>query len=181
MRALVIYESMWGNTARVARAIADGLSQGLAAAPGTESGLVETLEVGEAPRSLPEELDLLVVGGPTHAFSLSRHATRADALEQGATRATADPGLREWLEGLGYGPHQARVATFDTGVAKVRHLPGSAARKAMRMLRERGFDSAAHPRSFFVADLAGPVLDGELDQATEFGRALGAHQLAHRG
>ncbi|GAB2885290.1 flavodoxin family protein [Nocardioides pacificus] len=193
MRALVIFESMWGNSERVARAISEGLAEGLAGGPAGESAgesagasgavelvEVELLEVGAAPATLPEDLDLLVVGGPTHAFSLSRHSTRADALGKGATRPSAEPGLRDWLEGLGYGPHRAVVATFDTRVAQVKHLPGSAARKAMKMLRERGFDAVAHPKSFFVADMAGPLLDGEIEQARAWARDLGARQLVRQ-
>ena len=56
--ALVVFESMFGNTEAVANAIADGLK---------EQGAVRVVEVGEAPDGLPSGVDLLVVGGPTHA------------------------------------------------------------------------------------------------------------------
>ena len=60
MRALVVFESMFGNTEKIAGAVARGLQQ-----EGVDTGLVE---VRSAPRHLPADLDLLVVGGPTHAF-----------------------------------------------------------------------------------------------------------------
>src|SRR5690606_14826892 len=72
MRALVAFESMFGNTGLIAEAIADGLAR---------HGEVETAEVGTAPVLLPAEVDLLVVGGPTHAFGMSRPGTRSSAKE----------------------------------------------------------------------------------------------------
>ena len=86
MRGFVVYESHFGNTARIAQAVADGLKELLD---------VELHNVAEG--KLPEGADLLVMGGPTHAFSMSRATTRQDAVNQGAK---ADPtiGLREWLE-----------------------------------------------------------------------------------
>ncbi len=61
MRALVVYESMFGNTEAVARAVAGGLSGSME---------VEVYEVSRAPSPVTGPIDLLVVGGPTHAFSL---------------------------------------------------------------------------------------------------------------
>ena len=78
--------------------------------------------------------DVVVIGAPTHAFSLSRPSTRADAVRQGADPGRGVIGLREWLEEVrslqrGDGP---LVAIFDSKVAKARRWPGSAARSAAR-------------------------------------------------
>ncbi|MGH3368950.1 MAG: hypothetical protein ACRDPR_03025 [Nocardioidaceae bacterium] len=70
------------------------------------------------------------------------------------------------------GPHSEQVATFDTRVDKVRHLPGSAAKAAARALRRHGYRVSPAPESFFVADVSGPLLAGELERATEWGEAL---------
>ena len=79
-------------------------------------------------------------------------------------------GEREWLEALGStGP---AVATFDTRVDKVRHLPGSAAKAAAKLVRRSGHDLAARPESFYVADMAGPLVEGELDRARRWGESL---------
>jgi flavodoxin len=163
MTALIVFESMFGNTAAVAGAVANGLRECME---------VDVRHVSDAPDPHAKLYDLLVVGGPTHAFSMSRSKTRADAVRQGAD---ADPsiGLREWLAGLGVGPHSEYVAEFDTRVGKVRHLPGSAAHSAARVLHEHGFRSALGRASFFVADVAGPLLAGELERAREWGRTLG--------
>jgi hypothetical protein len=156
MRALVVYESMFGNTEQVARQVAEGLAR---------HGEVELREVSEAPARPDEGLDLLVLGAPTHAFSLSRPTTRQDAQRQGATHGTVATGLREWLAGLEAGAHHPQVATFDTRVSKVRMVPGSAARKAARVAAHLGYLSAHAPESFFVVDVDGPLAVGELDRA----------------
>jgi hypothetical protein len=169
MKALIVYETWFGNTEEVARAVAAGLEQHLE---------VEIVEVSAAPREITELFDLIVVGGPTHAFSLSRPSTRVDAVRQGAAHTDTTVGLREWLEALHAGPHSELVATFDTRVAKVRHLPGSAARRAAHLTKHSGYDAAAKPTSFYVADVAGPLLDGELARAEAWGDRLGREAQA---
>jgi hypothetical protein len=164
MKALVVYESLWGNTEQVARSIADGLALHLE---------VTVVEVSEAPEAIPEETALTVCGGPTHAFSLSRPQTRHDAFKQGATQGEEAMGLREWIGRLQHTAHAGPVVTFDTRVEKVRRLPGSAAKKASRLARREGFTVAAEPESFYVLDTEGPLLPGELDRARDWGVALG--------
>ncbi len=164
MQALVVFESMFGNTEMIARAVAAGLEESMA---------VETVEVGQAPVAIPDTVDLLVVGGPTHAFSLSRPATRAQAVEQGATHGSPATGLREWLGRLPHGSSAVAVATFDSRVDKVRKLPGSAAKKAAKLVRGLGFTPAGR-ESFFVEDTRGPLLPGEVERARAWGRGLAA-------
>jgi flavodoxin len=166
MRALVVYESMFGNTERVAREVAEGLAA---------HAIVEVRPIAEAPLEPDEALDLVVVGGPTHAFSLSRPSTREDARRQGAGAGADGPGLREWLDGLHAGAHHPRVAAFDTRVTKVRRIPGSAARKAAKVTGKLGYLSAERPESFFVEDTDGPLSDGELERARAWGDRIGAH------
>src|SRR5512141_1249355 len=148
MKALVVYESMFGNTKRVAQAVAHELGQQMT---------VEVHDVSDAPTRINDLVDLIVIGGPTHAFSLSRPNTRSDAVLRGAVAGSADYGLREWLEQLPTGPHSESIATFDTRVDKVRHLPGSAAKKADRIARAHGYPGALARESFYVADVDGPL------------------------
>ena len=169
MKALVVYESMFGNTEQVARAVARGLSDRME---------VELSEVSTAPAPLTELLDLIVVGAPTHAFSLSRPSTRADALRQGATQGQEANGLREWLGRLTRGPHSEMVAAFDTRVERVRHLPGSAAKRAGRVVDRLGYERIGR-ESFYVVDIGGPLEPGELARAEEWGRHL-ATEMALR-
>jgi hypothetical protein len=160
VRALVVYESMFGNTQEIAQAIADGLATRMP---------VEVVEVGFAPTVLDGEIGLLVAGGPTHAFGMSRPSTRADAAKQAEHRviSTGD-GLREWVELVS---GHAAVATFDTRVARPR-VPGSAARAAERRLRRRGFRVASKAASFYVQGTPGPLVPGETERARQWGEQL---------
>jgi len=166
MDAVVVYESMFGNSERVARAVAEGLGERVG---------VTVLDVDD-PAAAPEGLqdaDLLVAGGPTHAFGMTRPATRADAVQ----RATGDVsgrtrGLREWVESVPRQGDARLAATFDTRVTKVKPLPGSAARGAAKVLRRAGFRMLVAPASFYVGDVEGPLDDGELDRARAWGRSL---------
>jgi flavodoxin len=169
MKALVVYESMFGNTAEVARSVADGLADHLD---------VTVRAVADAPAQLTEPYDLVVVGGPTHALSMSRPSTRADAVEQGAPETVKETGIREWLDGLGDGPRTALFATFDTRAEKARHMPGSAAKKAARVARKQGFSLADKKKSFFVDGMQGPLEAGETSRARAWGERLGADVAA---
>lgn len=158
MKTLVVVESAFGNTRSVADAIAEGVG---------EATVVDVREADALP-----PCDLLVVGGPTHAFGMSRPSTRDEATKQGGHGGDADAvGLREWLDGLAVRPGQA-AAAFDTRVTRVRHLPGSAARKAAKALGRRGCQMVAPAESFYVEDVAGPLAEGELARARDWGREL---------
>jgi hypothetical protein len=165
MKALVVFESMFGNTQLIASAIAEGL------APRMQ---VDLVEVGGAPAALDGDLDLLVVGGPTHAFGMSRPGTRQSAAEQAKHGlVSAGTGLREWLGALPKDSSHLAAATFDTRIAKP-HLPGSAAAAAGKRLRRLGFRVVVPPASFSVDGTTGPLLDGELERARGWGEALAA-------
>ncbi|MFC6421602.1 flavodoxin domain-containing protein [Ornithinimicrobium tianjinense] len=156
--ALVVYESAWGNTRTVAEAVADGLREHVD---------TEVVDIGSAPPLEDVRADLLVVGAPTHAFGLSRPATRADAHSKGG--ADVSSGVREWLDAAGH--CERPVATFDT---HIRHpnLPGTASKVAARRLRRLGCDLVAEPEVFWVATTEGPLLDGEVERAHAWGAAL---------
>ena len=162
MHAVVVFETLWGNTEQVAREIAEGI--GLEAA--------EMVEAVSAPAVLETDVDLLVVGGPTHAFSMSSEKTRESAKQQGATNIPLR-GIREWIASLSSPGRDVLVATFDTRVTSPR-LPGSAAKKAMKRLVALGFRPVAKPESFGVHGYSGPVTDGELERARRWGERLGA-------
>ena len=162
MRALVVVESMFGNTVDVGQAVADGLSSRMQ---------VDLVPVTEAPAQVDPEVRLLVVGGPTHAFGLSRESTREDAVRQGGHPSGGpDTGLREWLATLAPTSSGAASAAFDTRVKK-RGVPGSAARGAEKRLAKLGY--AQGPTvSFWVNGVSGPLLAGELDRARAWGEEL---------
>jgi hypothetical protein len=165
VRALVVYESMFGNTEAVALAIVDGLrSTGV---------VVDAEEVGSAPPRPDEGVSLLIVGGPTHALGLSRAGTRSSAQEQaGRPVVSQTVGLRDWLAALPARSRPIPAAAFDTHID--RPVPGSAGHAAQRRLRARGYRIASPAESFYVSDVAGPLLEGELERARDWGASLGA-------
>jgi hypothetical protein len=165
-RALVIYESMYGNTEQVGRAIAAGLSELMA---------VDVVEVGTAPVTVAPDVGLIVVGGPTHAFGMSSPGTRAAAAkETESPLVSSGIGVREWLDLLEPPGGSSAAAAYDTHVDHprlLRHV-GSAAAAIAKHLDRLGFEIAAEPEHFWVSGTLGPLADGELERAREFGRSL---------
>lgn len=170
MKTVIVYESMFGNTERFATEIRDTLR-----AAGESVALADIRNVR------PYDLlgsDLLVVGAPTHAFSMSRPSTRDEAVHRGADPGRAVLGMREWLTLLDDGfpacADRPLVAVFDTRVSRVRRFPGSAAHRAARVLRAQGFRMATEPHSFYVDDVTGPPSEGELAEARQWATQLPA-------
>lgn len=165
-RALVVYESMYGNTATIARAIGDGLGSGLAG---------DVVEVGAAPTVIDADVGLVVVGGPTHAFGLSRPSTRRSAAQQAVVGITSKgTGVREWMDAVEFARSQPAAAAFDTKLAGprwIRWLP-SAGRSIDRRLRRRGVRMLTTPESFWVTAPTGPLVDGEVARARRWGERL---------
>lgn len=162
MRAVVVYESLWGNTERIARAIAEGLNDADVEA--------QVVEAASAPRAWPEPVDLVIVGAPTHAFSLPSGTTRDSARQQGAPHIEST-GVREWLASHGAPPRSMLVATFDTRTVNPR-LPGSAAKKALKRLVTLGYQPITRAETFGVHGYSGPIADGEFDRARAWGVKL---------
>lgn len=161
MRAIVVYESMWGNTEAVAKVIADEVGRTMS---------VRLVEVGAAPPTVAG-FDLLVVGGPTHGFSMSRPATREAAVTQHGAPRTPTVGIREWIAGLPHLDRPVVAAEFDTRVQTPR-LPGSAAKAARHELRTLGFDVSLKAKTFRVHGYEGPLVDGELGRAVAWAREV---------
>jgi hypothetical protein len=161
MKAAVVHESWFGNTFKLAEAIVEALRA---------EGDVELVSVDDPPPAV-EELDLLVVGAPTHVHGLSSTRSRRNALEQRDEAGEPGIGVRGWLRALPAGEGRA-VAAFDTRIEKPAVLVGSAARGIAKRLERRGYALVAPPESFFVLDSPGPLADGELERAAAWAREL---------
>lgn len=164
MRTAIVYESMFGNTEALVDAVASGLR---------DRGVdVIAIRAGEPTDHDLRDVDLLVLAAPTHALSLSRASSRADAVVQGASSGSAQTGIREWLLAVPDDGERPCVAVFDTRAKVTRRWPGAASRAAGRRLRRMGFDVVAR-KSFYVEAVTGPLVDGEVDRAHDW-----AHHLA---
>jgi len=121
MKTLVVYDSVYGNTERIARAIGEAIP-----------GEVQVLRVGQVKAGDLETTDLLIVGSPTH----------------GALPTEAVQGL---LERIGPPAREgARAATFDTRLTWkfLERWGGFAASKMADALKEKGWTLAGEPGVF---------------------------------
>jgi hypothetical protein len=168
MRAIVVYESIYGNTHTIAEHIARGL--------GTETVVVP---VAEATPEVVGHADLVVVGGPTHLHGMTWSRTRQTAVsavaEQEDSAITVDPsatgpGLRDWMKDLGHVPG-TWAAAFDTRVGGSPVVTGRASRDISRRLRHHHFRELTPPESF-VVDGDSHLLPGEADRAMGWGAEL---------
>jgi hypothetical protein len=167
MDAIVIYESVYGNTRDVATAIAQGL------------GGVPVLSVEDAQNGAGSP-ELVVVGAPTHIHGLSSNRTRRVAVDAARTpveSGATGPGVRNWLHGLDR-VEGALAASFDTRAEGHRLLTGGASRGIARRLRHHGYDVVGIA-SFVVNGAEGPLAEGELERARKWGAELARAAARH--
>jgi flavorubredoxin len=164
LRAIVVYESHWGNTAAVARAIAEGL--------GPEA---RALSTAEATHEVVAAAALVVAGAPILGFQLpTDEMVRNLTNERSPSPADlSHPSLRAWLAALPRG--SAAAAAFET---RIWWSFGSAAKTILQHLEQAGYRPVAQPQKFIVKGRYGPLRDGELAKARAWGaelaRAVGA-------
>jgi flavodoxin I len=146
MKTLIVYDSVYGNTEKIARAIAEAV---------TPSGEVKVLRTGEANPSGLASIDLLVVGSPTHGG----RATPAvqDVLNKMAQQS---------LKGI-------KVAAFDTrSQSKFARIFGNAAGRIARQLTKKGGVLIVSPEGFLVTGTKGPLKEGELERAAAWAKGI---------
>lgn len=169
MRTLVVFESMFGNTHRVAECIARGLAG---------AGEVRVVPVADATPEALDGIDLLVVGGPTHVHGMTSARSREAAHDQAGlpdSGLTMDPdaegpGLRDWFDGAAI-PRGLAAAAFDTRVHGAAALTGRASKGIAKRLARHGTNRAADPESFFVGK-DNRLADGEAERAEAWGASL---------
>lgn len=144
MKTLVIYDSQYGNTERIAQAIANALAT---------FGPTRVQLVKEAAPPDLEGVDLVIVGSPTQGWR--------------ATEATREFIAHVERRGMA-------AAAFDTRFHKSAWLTGSAAKNIAKGLRQQGEELLAPPESFFVEKTEGPLEPGEVERAADWARALAA-------
>jgi len=159
MNALVVYDSQYGNTERIAQAIVDALRA---------AGQARAIRVADADPVVLQGVDLLVVGSPTQGW-----------------RPT--PAVQHFLEQVSAASiRDLVIACFDTRFRKPRWMTGSAAERMARTMRRRGGELLLEPESFFVQGTEGPLDSGEIGRAADWAlllrrmyEASQAHVVAH--
>jgi flavorubredoxin len=160
MKAIVVYESLWGNTAAIARAIAEGIGAG-----------AQALSTAEAATALIAEAGLIVAGAPLLGFSLPSETMR-QSIRSNPTRPPeklSTPTMRSWLAKLPAAPGNARYAAFET---RLWWSPGSSTKTIGQELERAGYREAAKAMRFIVTGTYGPLKPGELDRARAWGAEL---------
>jgi flavodoxin len=168
MTALVVYESLWGNTAAIAHAVAEGIG------PGTR-----VAHTGEADPAEAATVDLLVIGAPVHAFGLPTSGTKASVATRHLAPGDLEPELnqppvRDWLARIESGTGIA--AAFDTRVRGP--LGRGGASKIEKLLESKGFRVAHVSQGFLIANEKNPkspasmLREGEIERAREWGAKL---------
>lgn len=155
MNALVVYESFFHNTEAIARVIGAGLEQSME----TKVAQFEDVKPGDL-----QNLDLLVVGSPTQRFGPTEEIMKF---------------LRKLPAGALIG---IPVAVFDTRLepASIQNgfvrfmvsIGGYAGSKLMKTLVSLGAKKLGEPEGFWVTGQEGPLKDGELDRASQWGETL---------
>ena len=160
MKTLIVYDSAYGNTEQIARAIGNAL--------GSAPDIV-TLHVSEVAPNQLAGIDRLIVGSPTQRFSPT-------------------PAISDFLKGIPKnGLKNIEVAAFDTRYTqeeidsvssllsfsvKVAGKSAYAAKKIADGLKKKGGDLLAPPEGFFVKATDGPLLEGELERAAQWARRM---------
>ena len=159
MRAVVVFESHWGNTAAVACAIAEGLGPD-----------VRAINTDEAVGLAVSDVELIVAGATVIAFGLPREGMRkqiAGDVKAPTPPEVSHPLLRTWLDafpaGRGWG------AAFET---RIWWSPRGATGTIESKLTRAGYRRVARSERFIVAGAYGPLREGELERARRWGAAL---------
>src|SRR3990172_4287705 len=136
MAALVVYDSVYGNTEQIARAIG-----------GAIKGDVKLLRANEVNSAELKTIGLLIIGCPTQGGRPTKPIQ--DFLNKIPKSA---------LKGI-------NVATFDTRIStKLVGVFGYAAGRIASNLKGKGANLVASPEGFFVKGVKGPLKEGELER-----------------
>ncbi len=144
MKALIVYDSVYGNTEKIAQAIGDAVS-----------GEARVLRASEADVSELKTLDLLIVGAPTHGGRPS-------------------PTMREFLDKVESPALEGtRVAAFDTRLStRWVGIFGYAAGRIAKSLQKKGGTLVGSPEAFLVQGTEGPLKEGELERAAAWAKEI---------
>lgn len=155
MKALVLYDSVFGNTAKVAQAIGEALK------PDCD---VVVKQVAESTPADFDGIDILIAGSPTRGFKATP-----------AFNKLLNELSRNALQGVRVGAFDTRmdVVTVDNKVlTSLVKVFGYAAEPTSKRLEKKGGRVVLAPAGFIVKDSEGPLMEGELERAASWARAI---------
>ena len=165
MKAIVVYESLWGNTAAIARAIGEGIGPA-----------AQVLSTAEATGEAIAGADLIVAGAPVLGFRLPTDAMRRQiASTPGRGTPPPDvshPSMRDWLEGLPAAPAGGKPALAAAFETRIWWSPGGSTGAIGDAFRRGGYRLAGTAHKFVVKGKYGPLRDGEIERARSWGEEL---------
>jgi len=166
VKVVVVFQSLWGNTAAVASAVAEGIGPG-----------AHALSTAEATAEALGGAGLIVAGSPVLGFSVPNDKMLENIRRNpGSCSSLPDlshPSMRAWLDGISAGNGYA--AAFET---RIWWSPGGATRAILRRLERAGYRPLAKGQRFIVKGTRGPLRDGELDRARQWGKELSTAVIA---
>lgn len=151
MEVLIVYQSFFGNTEKVAAAIRDSL--------GSHKD-TELVEVAKFEPFLLEGVEYLIVGSPTRKFSFT-----------GGIKKLFERIPRDGLKGVRVAAFDTRIGLSDIESRMLRFMArifGYAATPLARKLEKKGGELVVAPEGFLVAGMKGPLKQGELERASRW-------------
>ncbi|MFC1872694.1 flavodoxin family protein [Chloroflexota bacterium] len=152
MKTLVVYDSMYGNTEKIARAIGNALI-----------GDSKVLSINEVNAAEIESINLIIVGSPTQAFQPTKP-------------------IQTFIAGIPTGVIKGKnVAAFDTripivdvgkGLRFIMKMGGYAAPRIAKSLKKKGGNLVVPEEGFFVKGKEGPLVDGEIERAASWAKDI---------
>jgi flavodoxin I len=144
MKVLIVYDSVYGNTAQIAKTIG-----------GSFTGEVKVIQVGDFNPSELEKVDLFIFGSPTQGGRPTKPVQEILGI---ITESN--------IKGV-------RFAAFDTRIStKIVGIFGYAAGRIANVLKNKGGVLATNPQGFYVKGTQGPLKEGELDRAISWAKSI---------
>jgi flavodoxin I len=152
MKILIIYDSMYGNTEKTARAMGDAIPEN-----------VKVIHAGKAETSEVESIDLLIIGSPTQGFRATK-----------PVQAFIERIHESSLKGMKVAAFDTRMSEADVGkgLRFIMKLGGYAAPRIAKALKKKGGNLVVPPEGFFVKDKEGPLKEGELERAASWAKKV---------
>jgi flavodoxin I len=152
MKTIVVYDSVYGNTEKIAKSIG-----------GAVTGDVKVISASEVNPSELESVDLLIVGAPTQAFRPTK-----------PVQTIINNIPEDTLKGVNVAAFDTRISASEVGkgLRLLMKVGGHAAPHIANVLKKKGGNLVVPAEGFFVKDREGPLKEGELERAASWAKEV---------